>query len=88
MKKVKSVFEQRLEQEIDWILAEKESSVSLYSVKELARNLKVSPKTVHNWRNRRLIVAFEIKHRIFFSDKAVIQFLSNYTIKRKLISNH
>lgn len=59
------------------------TSKSVYTTKELADKLKVSTKTLNNWRESRLIEYCRIHGVILFTDAAVSDFLANHTIKRK-----
>jgi len=56
---------------------------SVYTTKELANKLKVSTKTINNWREARLIEYCKIHGVILFTEAAVSEFLANHTIKRK-----
>jgi ADP-dependent phosphofructokinase/glucokinase len=55
----------------------------VYNTKELSEKLKVSTKTINNWREQRLIEFCKVHNTILFTEKAVLEFLSNHSIKRK-----
>lgn len=55
----------------------------VYNTKELADRLKVSTKTINNWREQRLIEYCKVQNTILFTEKAVLEFLANHSIKRK-----
>jgi hypothetical protein len=54
----------------------------IYSTQELARELSVSIKTIQNWREQQLIEFSQVGHKIFYTGKAVGEFLASHSIKR------
>lgn len=82
-RKESPLIDQRFEQAFDWIAKEKESSYSLYTAKEVARCLNVTPQAVYNWKKRWLLGSIQMRHRVYFTDRAVTRFLTKYTIKRR-----
>ena len=55
----------------------------MYNTKELSEKLKVSTKTINNWREERLIEFCKINNTILFTEKSVLEFLASHSIKRK-----
>jgi excisionase family DNA binding protein len=55
----------------------------VYTTKELSDRLKVSTKTINNWREDRLIEFCKVRNTILFTEKAVLEFLASHSIKRK-----
>jgi len=55
----------------------------VYTTQELATKLKVSTKTVNNWRSARLIEYAKVQNTILYSDKAVAEFLAAHSVRRK-----
>lgn len=55
----------------------------VYNTKELSERLKVSTKTINNWREQRLVEYCKVQNTILFTEKAVLEFLANHSIKRK-----
>ena len=55
----------------------------VYTTKELAVMLRVSTKTINNWREARIIEFVKIQNIILFTEKAVSDFMASHTIKRK-----
>lgn len=55
----------------------------VYNTKELAQKLKVSTKTINNWREDRLIEFCKMNNVVLFTEKAVLEFLASHSIKRK-----
>lgn len=55
----------------------------VYTTRELAEKLKVSTKTINNWREARILEFAKVNNTILYSDKAVAEFLACHTIKRK-----
>jgi len=55
----------------------------VYTTKELAEKLKVSTKTINNWREQRLIEYCKVQGTILFTEQAVSEFLAVHSIKRK-----
>lgn len=78
---------QGLEYKLSLVLKELETGKSpklskIYTTKELAQFLRVSTKTINNWRDSRLIEFLKINSTILFSHDSVMEFLSNHRIKR------
>ena len=55
----------------------------IYNTKELSQRLKVSTKTINNWREARLIEFCKVQSTILYTEKAVLEFLASHSIKRK-----
>lgn len=55
----------------------------VYNTKELSEKLKVSTKTINNWREARLIEFCKVHNTILYTEKAVLEFLASHSIKRK-----
>ena len=55
----------------------------VYTTKELSERLKVSTKTINNWREDRLIEYAKVHNTILFTEKAVLEFLASHSIKRR-----
>lgn len=55
----------------------------VYNTKELSQKLKVSSKTINNWREARLIEYAKVQNTILFTEQSVLEFLANHSIKRK-----
>jgi len=57
--------------------------VKVYTSKELSEKLKVSTKTLNNWREDRLIEYSKVHNTIIYTEQAVLDFIAAHTIKRK-----
>lgn len=55
----------------------------VFTTKELACKLRVSCKTISNWREQRLIEFCKVNGTILYTEKAVAEFLAAHSIKRK-----
>jgi hypothetical protein len=55
----------------------------VYNTKELSQRLKVSTKTINNWREARLIEFCKVNNTILYTEKAVLEFLASHSIKRR-----
>ncbi len=55
----------------------------VYNTKELAVKLRVSTKTINNWRDARIIEFVKIQNTILYTEKAVSDLMASHTIKRK-----
>lgn len=77
---------QAVEAKLDQMLQLAQSADSggnkIYTTQELADALKVSSKTIQNWRDQRLIEYSQINNKIFYTNKAVNDFLAHHSIKR------
>lgn len=80
--------ENRLDQLINAVQAAESNSKGIYTTEELAKKLKVSTKTIQNWRNQRLIEYQRINRKIYFQEDKVKTFLDSYTIKRSIQTNN
>ena len=79
---------QSLEEKINFLIAsfqhyESYGPGKVYNTKELSVKLKVSTKTINNWREDRLIEYCKVNNIILFTEKAVSELLASHTIKRK-----
>jgi hypothetical protein len=73
--------ENKLEQLLNLILAGN-GDHKIYNTQELAEKLKVSTKTIQNWRQQRLIEFSRVGSLIFYTSKSVEEFLAKHSIKR------
>lgn len=80
---LKSV-ENRLNQVINWLHSKESQTNGIYITAELARKLKVSARTIQEWRSKRLLEYRKIKRKIYYYENAVVDFLDSYTIKRSI----
>ena len=55
----------------------------VYTTKELSQKLKVSTKTINNWREARLIEFCKVQNTVLFTEAAIKDFLSKHSIKSK-----
>jgi len=55
----------------------------VYTTKELSEKLKVSTKTINNWREDRLIEFCKVHNTILYTEKAVLDFFASHSIKRR-----
>ena len=55
----------------------------VYNTKELSVKLRVSTKTINNWRDARIIEYIKIQNTILYTEKMVAEFMASHTIKRK-----
>ncbi len=55
----------------------------VYDTKELAVKLRVSTKTINNWRDARIIEFIKIQNTILYTERTVSDFMASHTIKRK-----
>ena len=55
----------------------------VFNTKELAAKLKVSTKTINNWRDARLIEFCKVQNTVLFTETAVKEFLIKHSIKSK-----
>lgn len=55
----------------------------VFTTKELAAKLKVSTKTINNWREDRIIEFCKVNNVVLFTEKAVLEFLAGHSIKRR-----
>ena len=55
----------------------------VYNTNDLAVKLRVCSKTIHNWREARIIEYIKSQNTILYTEKAVSEFLVSHTIKRK-----
>jgi len=77
-------IEQKLNSVVNMVQAQKyQGLVKVFTSKELAEKLKVSTKTLNNWRETRLIEYSKVNNTILYTEKAVIEFLATHTIKRR-----
>lgn len=77
---------ERIEFQLDQMMQRVQSTESgitkVYSTIELAEKLKVSTKTVQNWREQRLIEYSQVNNKLFYTEKSVNEFLASHSIKR------
>jgi len=76
-----------VEQKLDRLIELMQGSGTLgdkkiYSTRELAKELSVSTKTIQNWRQQQLIEFSQVGHKVFYTGRAVEEFLANHSIKR------
>lgn len=77
-------IEQKLNSVVNMVQAQKyQGLVKVYTTKELSEKLKVSTKTLNNWREGRLIEYSKVNNTILYTEKAVVEFLAAHTIKRR-----
>ena len=77
-------IEQKLNSVVNLIQAQRyQGLVKVYTTKELSERLKVSTKTLNNWREDRLIEYSKVHNTILYTEKAVVDFLAQHTIKRR-----
>jgi len=77
-------IEQKLNSVVNMVQAQRyQGLVKVYTTKELSEKLKVSTKTLNNWREARLIQFSKIHNTILFTEEAVLEFLAAHTIKRR-----
>lgn len=79
---------QSLEEKISELVAiaaaqEAKGLGKVYTTKELSQKLKVSTKTINNWREARLIEFCKVNNIILYTEKAVLEFLAIHSIKRR-----
>jgi len=55
----------------------------VYNTKELSVKLRVSTKTINNWRDARIIEYIKIQNTILYTEKTITDFMASHTIKRK-----
>ncbi|GAB3984199.1 hypothetical protein GCM10028806_58790 [Spirosoma terrae] len=53
----------------------------IYDNDDLSLKMKVSSRTLQNWRDRGLIEFSQIGHKIYYTDKAVGKFLEDNKVK-------
>ena len=80
--------ENRLDQLMNAVQATASKSKGIYTTVELAKKLKVSTKTIQNWRNQRLIEYQKINRKIYYQEDNVQAFLDSYTIKRSILKKN
>lgn len=73
---------EKLEQVLQLLGSAPTGGNKIYTTQELADTLQVSIKTIQNWRETRLIEFSQVGHKIFYTQLAVDEFLSNHSIKR------
>lgn len=77
-------IEQKLNSVVNIVQSQRyQGLVKVYTTKDLAEKLNVSAKTLNNWREDRLIEYSKVRNTIFYTEKAVLEFLAGHTIKRK-----
>lgn len=74
--------EEKLELVIQLVQTTGTGSLYIYNTCELADRLKVSTKTIQNWREQRLIEYSQVNNKIFYTGKSVEEFLASHSIKR------
>jgi hypothetical protein len=60
-----------------------DGSNEIYTTQQLAEKLSVSTKTIHTWREQKLIQFSQISNKIYYTEKSVTDFLLNHSIKRR-----
>lgn len=78
-----------VEKKLGQILSEIEAAKSpklskIYTTKELAQFLRVSTKTINNWRESRKIEFLKINTTVLFTHDSVMDFLKEHRIKKAL----
>ena len=77
-------IEQKLNSVVNMVQAQRyQGLVKVYTTKELSEKLKVSTKTLNNWREDRLIEYSKVHNTILYTEQAVVEFLATHTIKRR-----
>ena len=77
-------IEQKLNSVVNMMQAQRyQGLVKVYTSKELSEKLKVSTKTLNNWREDRLIEYSKVHNTIIYTEQAVLDFIAAHTIKRK-----
>ena len=77
------VVEQKLDRLIELVQeSDALGDKKIYSTQELAKKLSVSTKTIQNWREQHLMEFSQVGHKIFYTGKAVEEFLASHSIKR------
>lgn len=76
-----------IEDKLDQILALFKSAKSqeegeIYNTFQVAQKLQVSTKTIQAWRNLKLIEFCRVNNKIYYTQKAVSEFLLKHSIKR------
>ena len=74
--------EAKLDQMLQMVQSAESGGRKIYTTQELAGKLQVSTKTIQNWRDQRLIEYSQVANKIFYTGKAVEDFLANHSIKR------
>lgn len=76
--------EERLDQLLQILQNSKSSGGNnIYTTQQLAKKLSVSTKTIQHWREGKLIQFSQVNNKIYYTERAVEDFLANHSIKRK-----
>ncbi len=72
---------QKVEQPVTREAESKKPEVTLYTINDLARKLKVTPRTIYNWKDQGILPYSQVGSKTYISEDQLNDFLKHHEVK-------